>query len=144
MNTYLRSYPDKPALINDMIETMIPLDKDIVVFRKVNNISFLPKTPQEFISNGYLSTTLDASGDYFSKCKRKKFAVMRIKVPKGIKAIWVPSHEYELIFSHGITMRLNKISDQEMVCFKEDDFRSANDTLNTQKLLIYDIEILLK
>ena len=62
-NGELRKNPKRKAPINDVINKMPPLDKDIVVYRYVQNpLTFLPALGKKggvFHSNGYMSTTFD-------------------------------------------------------------------------------------
>jgi hypothetical protein len=126
MNEYLRINPNKKAPINDIIAKMKPLDKDIIVFRYIKKFDFLPPIGEIFKSYGYLSTTMSASLITKTQCKPNKGAVMRIHVPKGTKCIYLPGNERELLFSHGIELKLINISHNKFYCFSNNEFTSNN------------------
>ncbi len=133
MNGALRSNPDGPAPLNNIIASMPPLDKDIVVFRYIYNDQFLPKEiGSTFQSLGYFSTTMNpvltASRVCFMKTRgspvkdptKEVVAVMRIHVMKGTRAIYIPGGEYELIFAHNIELQLVSYKTGKFLCAHED------------------------
>lgn len=106
MNMKLRSNPLSPAPINDIIAKSIPLRQDVTVYRiiKENDKMRVPDFG-EFVSYGYLSTSFMLTSLMKEIYKSNK-SLMIIKVPKGTKCIYIPSHELELLFSHNIKLNI--------------------------------------
>lgn len=138
MNDSLRMYPDQEAEMNAIIDKAPPLLNDIVVYRYISEVSQLPDEGL-VVHNGYLSTTFLASLVARASCEddRKKLAVMRIVVPKGVRCIYVPSYEYELIFSHKTQLMVLGKSSEEMVCSVDNDTKDEITTVP-----IYQVEML--
>jgi len=138
MNDSLRMFPDQEAEMNDVIEKAPPLPNDIVVYRYISDVSHLPDEGL-VVHNGYLSTTFLASLVARASCEddMKKLAVMRIVVPKGARCIYVPSYEYELIFSHKTKLMVLGKSSEEMVCSVVNNTKEEITTV-----LVYQVEML--
>ena len=121
MNNELR-YGSLSAPLNNIISRLPPLDKDITVFRYVHKYNYLPTDIGKiFTSTGYLSTTMGAfltsKAICTSKIQRKKqMAIVKINVPKGTRAIYIPSNEKELLFSHNIQLKLTDYDVGKFVC----------------------------
>lgn len=123
MNNDLRYHPNQEAPINRTIDKMQPLDKDIIVFRGINRFNFLPLNIGEiFDSYGYLSTSMSATLITEGACQLNEGAVMKIRVSKGTKCIYLPSTERELLFSHGIKLQLIDVFYNSLYCPKDDNF----------------------
>ena len=100
-NGTLRTYPDERALINEVLETAPPLDKEIVVYRYTNQELQLG----ELRSYGYLSVSYSATFVFQAALRsRSRLKVMRIRVPAGQRCIYTFSHESELIFPHNLLL----------------------------------------
>lgn len=117
MNNVLRNYPDRPARINDIIALMTPLDKEIIVYRYVNDHSYLPKIPGTiFTSYGYLSTSMNIVHVMEAINDIPNSALMKIIVPSGKKALYLPNpREVELLFPHNIQLLLTGYELQENI-----------------------------
>lgn len=105
INSSLRHPYFDPNLLrmNQAIETLPPLEKDIVVLRRINRKIGLPESGP-FVSLGYLSTSV-AYSSYLSRPEiAQQGSILRIRVPAGTHALFVPGNEEELIFKHGITL----------------------------------------
>lgn len=127
MNYELRRNPNLEAPINNTIDKMKPLDKDIVVFRGIDEYDFLTLNIGDiFQSNGYFSTSISATLITGGACESNNGAVMRIYVPKGKKCIYIPGREKELLFSHGIILQLTNISYNMYNCLTNDKFNTNN------------------
>jgi len=127
MNNSLRLGWTKRSPINDIIAKMEPLDKEIVVFRFLRNYKFLSTVEGSiFESKGYLSTTMDPLHTGNAVCNEiipsnsTQGAIMKIKVPIGKKAIYLPGFEKELLFPHDIKLILTKFSNGKFVCPTKD------------------------
>lgn len=109
MNKVLRENPSNIAELNTAIQFTDPLDKDIIVYRYIEDISFIKKT---FISYGYLSTSLNPYVFFnFLDPTEKNYMkdmlyMMKIHIPRGAKAIYVSTVTLELIFPHKIELVL--------------------------------------
>ena len=96
----------KNLILNDAIDTMEPLEKDIYVIRYIKG-DFLPEKG-DFRSLGYLSTSINYAA-YLETIETQNLSLMRIKVPRGNKAILVSNpNEMELIFKHDIILEVVK------------------------------------
>jgi hypothetical protein len=127
MNNSLRSGWTTKTPINDTISKMLPLDKEIVVFRFLRRYKFLPTAEDSlFDSKGYLSTTMDPLHTLNAVCNEiipfnpSQGAIMRIKVPAGKRAIYLPGREKELLFPHDIRLKLTKFKKGKFVCPTKD------------------------
>jgi hypothetical protein len=123
MNRTLRNYLGSEAPINKML----PLDKNIIAFRYIREYKFLPLDIGDiFESNGYLSTTI--SGKWMTKavCESNQGVVMRIHFSKGTKCIYVPGHEYELLFAHGVKLQLMGIYKNSFYCLSNNQLTTNN------------------
>lgn len=104
INSALRGGRGQPIL-NDAIDSLPPLEHDIYVMRQITNRVKLPDQG-DFLSKGYLSTSIN----YASYLKQpRKFtykSYMKIFVPAGTKALYIPGHERELIFKHNIILTI--------------------------------------
>ena len=130
MNEDLRRYPNQDALMNRTISKMLPIDKDIVVFRYIDTFKFLPlEIGQTFESYGYLSTSISAGLITEGACESNEGAVMRIHVSRGTKCIYLPGRERELIFSHGISLQLINVTYNKFYCLKNGKFSTDNDII---------------
>lgn len=98
---------------------MPPLEKDIVVYRYVRKVQkeYTPGEVETF--KGYLSTSFDDLFVSSLACVSgaKNVKVMKIHVPKGKKAVYIPSDETELLFPHNTQMVFTGIT-MGFVCFK--------------------------
>ena len=129
MNRQLRRIPIDKAPINDIISKLSPLPNDIVVFRYVNKHDYLPTDIGKiFISQGYLSTTMDVVMTTGIICDNipngesiKKGAIMQINVPKGARAIYLSGDEKELLFSHNTQLKLINYTKGKFICELKDD-----------------------
>lgn len=127
MNDSLRKGWTTVAPINDYISRMQSIDKDIVVFRYLIRFKFLPTAPGSILnSKGYLSTTMDpllasnAVCNEIIKFNPKNGAIVKIKVPAGKKAIYLPGREKELLFPHDIQLSLISYRKGKFVCPTKD------------------------
>jgi len=93
--------------LNDIIYNCHPLDKDIVVYRIINNDDFIS---EEFIHKGYISTTILANKIFEIAASKSRKYVMEITVPKGTHCLWIPRDEYEIILPHLTKLKLNYTS----------------------------------
>lgn len=130
MNENLRKFPDRQAPINQTINKMQPLEKDIIVFRSVDKSEFLPLNVGDiFNSYGYLSTSMSSTLITKVRCSSNKGAVMKIRVPRGKKCIFLPGKEYELLFPHNIQLQLINVHYNKFYCFKNDEFNTDNNVV---------------
>lgn len=127
MNLRLREGWSSTAPINDTIAKTEPIDKDIVVFRFLWKYKFLPTVQGEiFVSKGYLSTSMDPLLADNAVCNdiyepgSTDGAIMKIKVPAGKRAIYLPGPEKELLFPHDIKLVLTNFSKRKYVCPTKD------------------------
>jgi hypothetical protein len=127
MNISLREGWTNESPINDTISKMEPLDKDIIVFRYLRRYKFLPTIPGSiFDSKGYLSTTMDPLLASNAVCNSiipfdaNYGAIMKIKIPAGKKAIYLPGREKELLLPHDIKLLLTGFSKKKYVCPSKD------------------------
>lgn len=130
INEVLRENPNREAPINNIISKMLPLDKDIVVFRGISRFNFLPLIVGDiFESHGYLSTSMSATLITEGACELNGGAIMRIHVPKGKKCIYLPGGEKELLFSHGIRLQLINILYNKFYCLSNGEFNTNNNVV---------------
>lgn len=110
MNNDLRKNPSKNAKLNDVINITNDLEKDIIVFRSISKPT--EKIPKSgiFKSYGYLSTSFNPYLYSETIQKKPNAQILKIYIPKGKKAIYIPSHEYELIFPHNIELEIMSYS----------------------------------
>ena len=122
INERLRNNPTGNALLNNVIESLPAIDRDIVVFRVINKS--ITKLPDKgiFKSLGYLSTSI-AYYNYANILdkKRDKIQLLKIYVPKGKKAIFIPGDELELIFPHNIELEVLNRTDKSFVSVKKEN-----------------------
>lgn len=122
INERLRNNPTANALLNNVIESLPAIDRDIVVFRVINKS--ITKLPDKgiFESLGYLSTSI-AYYNYADILDKKphKIQLLKIYVPKGKKAIFIPGHELELIFPHNIELQVLNRTDKTFVSVKKEN-----------------------
>jgi len=122
INERLRNYSIGNALLNRVIEGLSPIDRDIVVFRVINRP--INKLPDKgiFKSLGYLSTSIAYYNyaDILDK-KRHKIQLLKIYVPKGKKAIFIPGRELELVFPHNIELEVLNRTDKTFVSVKKEN-----------------------
>ena len=125
MNESLRRNISGEAPLNDIIEITNSLEKDIIVFRYSKPGDYL-RSSGIFKSYGYLSTSINSyryssipDEDIKRENVKMKRAIMRIHVPKGKKAIYVPGHESELIFPHNIDLEVTDSYKREIVTKKK-------------------------
>lgn len=140
LNQKLRDNPNSPAPLNNIIDKMIPLSHDIIVYRVIREDSkFKLPTSGIFTSYGYLSTTFDTLIIQKDVCEEVELEIeaktdvqvskllkllpktvlkiMKIKVPKGTKCYYVSSYNTsELIFKHNIRLMIHKIFPQKFIC----------------------------
>lgn len=108
INKNLRALKPSFPVLNPIIFKSPEIDRDIIVFRVINKDFMLPSNSL-FISLGYLSTTLSLT-EYGEVPVIGESIIMRIKIPKGKKAIYYPdSEEHELIFPHNVLLHLSEI-----------------------------------
>lgn len=104
INRSLRLSPGSHAPLNDSIDELPPLDKEIIVMRRVDVKDLkLPTGP--FESTGYLSTSI-AYQNYLDPRAPRSSTYLKIYVPAGTKALFVPGREEELIFKHGVILEV--------------------------------------
>ena len=115
-NSWLRGDIYSEASINILMEQFPLIDKDIVVFQQAINIR---PTPGLFFSTGYLSTTIMSSGTVDAVKSESERYMMRMKFPAGMKGIWIPSHEYEIIFPHGILFNYVNVGRKDVKMINE-------------------------
>jgi hypothetical protein len=121
-----RKIPQNSGLyvIQQSIDKMPPLDKNIIVYRYVHRIKDYNIGDIDTFG-GYLSTSFDdlmiseRSCGYDDEMMRKPLIIMKIHVPKGTKALYIPSEETELIFSNNTQMKLIDKT-KGFVCYKGD------------------------
>ena len=114
MNSDLRYNIKDYAELNDVIDKCNELDNDIIVFRYMgkDNIKF---ETGPYLNTGYLSTSLKSSHIVFD-INNDDMILLRIKIPKGTKCIYVSERgEYEIILPH---LSLFNIVDVGMRNFK--------------------------
>lgn len=105
MNIRLRHAPQAEAILNDYIDKLPPIDKDIIVVRRLSRGYPIPSGP--FISTGYLSTSVDyAHPRYAEPREGDRSTYMKIYVPAGTKALFGSPFEGELIFKHGVVLEV--------------------------------------
>lgn len=128
--------------IQKVIEKMPPLDTDIVVYRYVRTVQG-EYEPGDVISvSGYLSTSFDeflVSGAVCRAAKRR-MKMMKIYVPKGKKAIYIPSNETELLFAHGTRMEFLRMT-KGVVCYKGE--REKPEAIYVRDVKVYEWQMLL-
>jgi len=103
-NISLRTNPLGEAQLNQAIDRLSPIDRDIYVMRQIPKGSV--KLPEQgpFLSLGYLSTSIDFNIYLEEPNTFERNTYLRIHVPKGRKAIYIPGHETELLFPHNIIL----------------------------------------
>jgi hypothetical protein len=129
MNNALRRNPMREAPINDIISKLSPLPNDIVVFRYVDKHDYLPTyIGKIFVSQGYLSTTMDAAMVTKAVCQDtknqesiKEGAIMQINIPAGARAVYLSGDEKELLFSHNIELKLINYTKGKFICEPKKD-----------------------
>lgn len=101
-------------LIQNLIDKMPPLDKDIMVYRYSKMDDILPSLGDTTILGGYLSTSIDPNMVSYRICETMtpgSIGLMKIHVPKGARCIYIPGSESEFIFSNRSKLRLIKKED---------------------------------
>lgn len=100
-------------LINSAIQKMPPLEKDIIIYRSMNDIN---EELGDIEYLGYLSTSFNvnyvaklAIEDIITLEKLKstnKQIILRIRVPAKFKCLYIPSQEVEIILPHLTKLRI--------------------------------------
>jgi len=145
MNMDLRWWPKRQAPLNDIINKGIPLPQEIVVYRyndppreKSDTAFLLADVGTKFEYLGYLSTSFLASYSTSVICKESgsyQPVLMRIRIPQGAKCVYIPSHEYELIFPHLSKLELTGKSIEKVVCSLDNNFQPNS----WKEITIYDL-----
>ena len=130
MNDELRYYPDDRAILNEVINRLPPLSKDIVVYRFSGDVSEWLDKNKDFEIHGYLSTSLKPSKAFWAT-DRKDWGVMVIKVPTGKKGIYIGGREAEIIFPHKSKFRYIRSEYKNIVfidksSYEKEKFRKLN------------------
>jgi hypothetical protein len=148
MNDALRSDPHGRAIINELISKAPPLDNDIIVFRYIEDDKYIP-AKGEFLSLGYLSVSFDILLPLAKVCNNDlrnikgdlntTVKLMRIKVKKGNRGIYIPGFESEIIFPHNIKMNILSKKVVKMIC---DNSKHTSLTRQCEfiEVLVYDAE----
>lgn len=135
-NKVLRKNPSNPAPINDVINMIPPLDKDIIVYRYIrgnDDIFGNLNIGDIFRSYGYLSTTVFnciMQNAYF-----QSFILMKIYVPKGKKGAFMSKawgNQWEIIFPHNIQLKLLAKTEVNVIRYPIENLANPQD-INSYK-----------
>lgn len=114
MNNNLRndnSLKSENAALNGILNKLLPLEQDIIVYRYVWNVDFIR---EKFHHKGYISTTISVNfmSDLICDDQYDGCSILKILIPKGTHCIYIPSSEYEIIFPHNLELEYVDKSNQ--------------------------------
>lgn len=104
INESLRKGWSRPVL-NEKINMLPPIDSDIYVLRRIRKGTVNLPESEAFQSLGYVSTSINFAL-YLKQKDLDGFSYLRIRVPAGSKALYIPGHEKELLLEHGVVLQV--------------------------------------
>lgn len=155
INDDLRYGQDDDPILNQVIQTLPPLPKSIIVTRYTSDLSTWIDYTKPFNIRGYLSVSYDPRTS-FRIYNDPTSAILVITVPSGKKGIFIGGKEAEIIFPHNNTFKVQKVLDKQIVYKKTGNlifderslderdklFHLADDSVKTGKTKVIYLEML--